>query len=153
MLLVVNNSYANDEPVIFDNIEHEKRYQTLIEEIRCLVCQNQSLADSNADLAQDLRKEVIDMIISGKQDKQILDFLVERYGDFVLYRPPLKENTWLLWFGPFILLCLALIIAIIVIKKQSNTDYIDPDIDQFQKQRLSQLLDEESNTGKDEDDK
>jgi cytochrome c-type biogenesis protein CcmH len=151
--LIVNNVCAYDEPVKFNNIEHEERYQALIEEIRCLVCQNQSLADSNADLAQDLRKEVYDMIVAGKQDEQIITFLVERYGDFVMYRPPLKENTWLLWFGPFLLLSLALIIAIIVIRKQSSSDYTEPDMDDNQKQRLAELLNEEpgKNKGKDKE--
>ncbi len=80
------------------------RLKQLDEELRCLVCQNQSLADSNAPLAQDLRREVRSLAAAGKSDAEIKDFLVARYGDFVLYKPPVKGITWLLWFGPFILL-------------------------------------------------
>ena len=147
-VLFSSHAYTSDEPIEFKNPQHEQRYQTLIEEVRCLVCQNQSLADSNADLAQDLRKEIYDMIVSEKEDDQILQFLVERYGDFVLYRPPLKENTWLLWFGPFLFLFIGLIAAIIVIKKQSASNKTDIEIDEEQKQRLAELLDEESNGDK-----
>ena len=119
-LLLSNFTYANDEPVIFENRNLEERYYFLIEEIRCLVCQNQSLADSNAPLAQDLRNEIFKMIQENKSNIEIMDFLVERYGDFVLYRPPLKKNTWLLWFGPFLFLIIGFFVAVFVIKKQSE---------------------------------
>ncbi|MEO6566806.1 MAG: cytochrome c-type biogenesis protein [Casimicrobiaceae bacterium] len=82
----------------------DARLKKLDEELRCLVCQNQSLADSNAPLAQDLRREVRSLADAGKSDAQIKEFLVARYGDFVLYKPPVKGTTWLLWFGPFLLL-------------------------------------------------
>ena|SRR5690606_38742462 len=82
----------------------EDRYKTLAEELRCLVCQNQSLADSHADLAGDLRDEVREQMAKGQSDDEIKAFLVARYGDFVLFRPPLKETTWPLWAGPFGLL-------------------------------------------------
>jgi cytochrome c-type biogenesis protein CcmH len=82
----------------------EQRLKTLEEELRCLVCQNQSLADSNAPLAEDLRREVRALATAGKNDQEIREFLVARYGDFVLYKPPVKTTTWLLWFGPFALL-------------------------------------------------
>jgi len=82
----------------------DARLKKLDEELRCLVCQNQSLADSNAPLAQDLRREVRSLADAGKSDAQIKEFLVARYGDFVLYKPPVKGSTWLLWFGPFLLL-------------------------------------------------
>ena len=118
--LLSNFAYANDEPVIFENKNLEERYYFLIEEIRCLVCQNQSLADSNAPLAQDLRNEIFKMIQANKSNIEIMEFLVERYGDFVLYRPPLKKNTWLLWFGPFLFLVIGFFVAVFVIKKQSK---------------------------------
>jgi cytochrome c-type biogenesis protein CcmH len=86
----------------------EKRLQGLSEELRCLVCQNQTIADSNAELAQDLRREIRGMIKDGKSDKEIIDFMVPRYGDFVLYRPPVKGITLLLWGGPVALLLLGL---------------------------------------------
>ena len=85
-----------------------KRLQGLYEELRCLVCQNQNIADSNAELAQDLRREIRGMIQAGKSDKEIIDFMVTRYGDFVLYRPPVKGITLLLWGGPIALLLLGL---------------------------------------------
>ncbi len=81
-----------------------ERLKHLSEELRCLVCQNQTLADSNADLAVDLRRQVETMIIGGRSDNEIRDYMVARYGDFVLYKPPVQRNTWLLWFGPFALL-------------------------------------------------
>jgi cytochrome c-type biogenesis protein CcmH len=82
----------------------DMRLKKLEEELRCLVCQNQSLADSNAPLAADLRREVRELAVSGKSDTEIKQYLVARYGDFVLYDPPVKRITWLLWFGPFVLL-------------------------------------------------
>ena len=82
----------------------EKRVMALAEELRCLVCQNQTLAESNAPLAEDLRNQLRERMREGKSDKEVVDFLVERYGDFVLYRPPLKATTILLWFGPLLLL-------------------------------------------------
>ena len=88
----------------------EKRLQKLSEELRCLVCQNQTIADSNAELAQDLRREVRTMIKDGKTDKEIVDFMVVRYGDFVLYRPPVKGITLLLWGGPVALLLIGLFV-------------------------------------------
>jgi cytochrome c-type biogenesis protein CcmH len=95
-----------DDPVA------NKRAVQLAERLRCLVCQNQSLADSNAELAVDLRRQIREQIAQGKGDAQIIDFMVERYGDFVLYRPPLKASTWLLWFGPPSLLLTGLVMLI-----------------------------------------
>ncbi|HRO57655.1 MAG TPA: cytochrome c-type biogenesis protein CcmH [Burkholderiaceae bacterium] len=80
------------------------RYNALAEELRCLVCQNQTLADSDASLAVDLRRQLESMVVEGRSDDEIKSYLVDRYGEFVLYRPPVQSNTWLLWFGPFVLL-------------------------------------------------
>ncbi|QXP89861.1 cytochrome c-type biogenesis protein [Methylococcus capsulatus] len=88
----------------FDDPAKEERYETLIKDLRCLVCQNQSLAESDAELAKDLRTEVYNIIQSGKSSEEAVRFLTERYGDFVLYRPPFKRITLLLWLGPFLLL-------------------------------------------------
>ncbi len=94
----------------FPSPELEQRYDHLLEELRCLVCQNQSLAESEADLAEDLRDEIYRMILAGKSDEEIIRFLTERYGDFILYRPPLKATTLLLWLGPFLGLGLGMLI-------------------------------------------
>src|SRR5213595_4054656 len=85
------------------DIEFEGRLKRLEAELRCLVCQNQTLADSNAPLAEDLRNQLREKMRQGKSDAEVVDFLVQRYGDFVLYRPPLKATTVLLWFGPLLL--------------------------------------------------
>jgi len=82
----------------------EQRMRALTEQLRCLVCQNETLADSHADLAEDLRKEIREQMKAGKSDREIIAFLTQRYGDFVLYKPPVKATTYLLWFGPFVLL-------------------------------------------------
>jgi len=96
-------SVLAQEPMVFENQQQQDRFNRLTEELRCLVCQNQNLADSDAPLAHDLRREVHEMLISGKSNEQIKQFLVERYGDFVLYRPPVQKNTYLLWLGPLLL--------------------------------------------------
>ena len=90
--------------------ELEKRLQELSKELRCLVCQNETLADSRAGLAEDLRKEIREQMKAGKSDKEIITFLTARYGDFVLYRPRVTPVTYLLWFGPFVLLAVGLVV-------------------------------------------
>lgn len=97
----------------------EARMVAISEELRCLVCQNESLAASRAELAEDLRREVRKLIRDGKSDPEIRDYLVARYGDFVLYRPPVKPTTWLLWFGPFVLLAGALVGLIAYLRRRS----------------------------------
>lgn len=92
------------QPLTFDSDSQEVRYNALVAELRCLVCQNQNLADSDAELAQDLRREVLELMQSGKSDEEIKTFLVDRYGEFVLYRPRLEKATYLLWLGPAVLL-------------------------------------------------
>jgi cytochrome c-type biogenesis protein CcmH len=92
------------EPLQFENERQKQRFEELTAELRCLVCQNQSLADSDAPLAHDLREEVLGMMLAGQSDDEIRRFLVERYGDFVLYRPPVKANTLVLWLAPGLLL-------------------------------------------------
>ena len=108
------------EAFTFDTKAEEQHFKDLIEELRCLVCQNQSLADSDAELAHDLRAEVYDMIQAGKNDEEIITFLVARYGDFVLYNPPVKPSTWLIWFGPFVLLLIAAILLLRSIRRQQQ---------------------------------
>ena len=97
-LMVAKEAQPNEDPKI------EQRMKALTEQLRCLVCQNETLADSRADLAEDLRRQIREQMKAGKSDQEILGFLTQRYGDFVLYNPPVKATTYLLWFGPFILL-------------------------------------------------
>ncbi len=130
--------YAADEPLQFEDPERQEQYQHLLQELRCLVCQNQTLADSHADLAQDLRNEVYRMVEAGKTNTDIIDFLVSRYGDFVLYRPPVKWTTVLLWFGPFALLLVALFSMCRFIRSRRAGDVIISSSDRAQ---LSRLLD------------
>ncbi len=104
--------YAAIEAYQFDTPEMEADYNQLIYELRCLVCQNQNLADSDADLAKDLRRETYEMLQQGKSQQQVIDFMVARYGDFVLYRPQFKTSTYLLWLGPFLLLVVVLVIVV-----------------------------------------
>lgn len=98
--------------------ENEQRVRQLEEKLRCLVCQNQSLADSNAELAGDLRRQVREQVAAGRSDEQIVDYLVQRYGDFVLYEPPFKPTTALLWIGPFVLLAAAVLVLLATLRRR-----------------------------------
>lgn len=100
---------GREAPLMAQDPKLEARLIDLSQELRCMVCQNESLASSHAELAEDLRNEVRELIRSGKSDQEVKDFLVARYGDFVLYRPEVKPLTWVLWFGPFLLLVIAAI--------------------------------------------
>jgi cytochrome c-type biogenesis protein CcmH len=111
-------SGAADIPFEFADGAQEERYKALLAELRCLVCQNQSLADSNADLAQDLRAEVYRMVKAGNNNEAIIAFLVARYGDFVLYRPPMKSTTYLLWFGPALLLVVGALVLVRYVRRR-----------------------------------
>jgi cytochrome c-type biogenesis protein CcmH len=95
---------SDPAPLRFDNAAQEQRFHALVTELRCVMCQNQSLADSNAQIAHDLRREVLVLMRQGKSDAEIRDYLVARYGEFVLYKPRIEGKTWLLWFGPAVLL-------------------------------------------------
>ena len=108
------------DPLVFDDPSMEERYNDLTLELRCLVCQNQNLADSDAPLAQDLRKEIYDMMMAGQDDGQIKTFMVERYGDFVLYRPAMSGNTLLLWLMPGILLGVGAIAVFFTVRNRNR---------------------------------
>ena len=117
------------EPMVFESQQQEDRFNQLTQELRCLVCQNQNLADSDAQLAHDLRAEVHEMLIAGKTDDEIKQFMVERYGDFVLYRPPVQENTYLLWLAPLGLLLIGALVLRVNIKKRAALLESTPDED------------------------
>jgi len=121
-------SFANEATDLAEDPVVEQRLISIAEELRCLVCQNESLAGSRADLANDLRREVRTLIKSGKSDTEIKAFLVSRYGDFVLYKPPVKPTTWLLWFGPVLLLLGAVWLLISTIRntqKNAGNEVLD----------------------------
>lgn len=107
-------------PPQFSDRAEAKRFHALTEELRCVKCQNQSLADSNAQIAQDLRQEVLDLMRQGKTDAEVKQYLVARYGEFVLYRPRVEPTTWLLWFGPAVLLLVGGFVVAGIVRKRSG---------------------------------
>ena len=129
LLIVVTFSLsavaAPIETFKFDSPETEKVFHKLSEELRCLVCQNQNIAESNADLAKDLRLEIYTMLSDGKSEDEIVDFMVQRYGDYVLYRPPFRPMTWLLWFGPAIVFAFGLVYVVRFMKSQSSKKQVE----------------------------
>jgi len=130
------------EPMAADP-ELEKRVNVIASELRCLVCQNQTIADSSAGLAVDLKNQVREMVKAGQSEKEIVDYMVTRYGDFVLYRPPVKTTTYLLWAGPFLLLFIGLTVLMINLRKRSALVADDAPLSPEESTRLQALLDNE----------
>ncbi len=112
------------DPLPFQSHAQEVRFQNLTKQLRCLVCQNENLADSNAELARDLRLEVFKLMQQGKTDTQIKQYLVARYSNFVLYDPPLQPGTWLLWFGPAVLLLVGAGVVLVAVRKRRRGDAV-----------------------------
>ncbi|MCB1773376.1 MAG: cytochrome c-type biogenesis protein CcmH [Gammaproteobacteria bacterium] len=141
-LLASGPGLARVEVKQFDSPEQEERYDKLVTELRCLVCQNQNLADSNAELAVDMRRKTYEMVKQNKSEKEIADFMVARYGEFVLYRPPLNSSTLLLWGGPFIILLIGVTLLLRTIRKRRTvqTDAIN----ETDRQAAAALLDSDS---------
>ena len=135
----INIASAKDAAPLADDPVTEQRLIAISEEMRCLVCQNESLAGSRSDLANDLRREIRVLIVEGKTDEQIRNFMVERYGDFVLYRPPVKPITWLLWIGPFIIL-LAGIIGLMIYLRRRNQSVPSTTLSAEDNRRIDALL-------------
>lgn len=144
ILLIPSLAAAEEARPLADNPLVEARLKTLAVELRCLVCQNQTLADSNAPLAEDLRREVREMIAKDMSDKEIIDFLVQRYGDFVLYRPPWKASTTLLWLGPFLLL-IAGATGLVFALRRRQKKLADVTLSEEEHNRVTQLLSEGTN--------
>jgi cytochrome c-type biogenesis protein CcmH len=144
ILLIPSLVAAEEARPLADNPQVEARLKTLAVELRCLVCQNQTLADSNAPLAEDLRREVREMITKGMSDREIIDFLVQRYGDFVLYRPPWKATTTLLWLGPFLLL-IAGATALVLALRRRQKKLTNVTLSEAEHNRVAQLLSEGAN--------
>lgn len=132
--LILSSAIAKEAKPIAPDLAIEKRLVALSEDLRCLVCQNESLAGSQADLAKDLRREIREQLKQGKSDREVIEFLVQRYGDFVLYRPPLKSTTLLLWFGPLILLMVGGSALLISVKRRHR--FKDPEIPLSQEQEV-----------------
>jgi len=135
-LLFTPSLQAAIESYEFESTQMEADYYRLVRELRCLVCQNQNLAGSNADLAKDLRRQTYELLAQGKTPDQVAQYMVDRYGDFVLYRPRLKRDTLLLWFGPFVMLVLVLWLVIRAMRKKQNL--VPPNADALERAR--QLL-------------
>jgi cytochrome c-type biogenesis protein CcmH len=141
-LLFAGAAMAKEAAPMAADLQVEKRMVAISDELRCLVCQNESLSGSHAELAQDLRREIRKMIVEGKTDKEILDFMEARYGDFVLYRPPVKPTTWLLWGGPFLLLAGGIAALIAFLRRRARESATPPVLSDEERRRAAALLDQ-----------
>lgn len=140
-LTLTQASFAADAPSAAADPVLEKRVMAISEELRCLVCQNQTIADSNAELAVDLKNQVRDMLKQGKSEQDIKQYMVQRYGDFVLYRPPVQNNTWFLWVGPFVLLLAGLGFLLFKLKQRGRqVAAADQALDDAARKRAEGLL-------------
>jgi cytochrome c-type biogenesis protein CcmH len=139
ILCVSGTAWAGEARPLTDDPVAEARLKHLAVELRCLVCQNQTLADSSAPLAEDLRREVREMIAKNMSDPEIIEFLVSRYGDFVLYRPPLKATTTLLWVGPFALMAIGATALVVTLRRRSRT-VVEVSVTDEEHRRVEQLL-------------
>lgn len=140
-LLLANPLWADEARPVGDDPQIEQRMVKLAEDLRCLVCQNESLAGSHAELAEDLRREIREQMKAGKNDKEVIDYLTTRYGDFVLYRPPFKPVTYLLWLGPLLFLGIGGMIWYITLKKRRALADT-PALDEKQLAAAAQLLED-----------
>jgi cytochrome c-type biogenesis protein CcmH len=141
------SSWAGEATPTGPNVHVEQRMTAIAAELRCLVCQNESIAGSRADLAVDLRRQIREQIVAGKSDQEIMTYMVDRYGDFVRYRPPLKGSTLLLWFGPALLLAAGLVALALHLRRRSGKVDKAPLSDEDSK-RAEALLRQNSDTGK-----
>ncbi len=138
-------AWAAIEAYEFDTQQQEEDFKDLTFELRCLVCQNQNIADSNAELAQDLRSEIHKMLRGGADKNEVVDFMVERYGDFVLYRPPVNTSTALLWYGPFIIGIIGIFLLIRFIRSRAVKPAVPTELSAEERERLASLLEDEGN--------
>lgn len=139
-LLVCLNTVAGPiDTYEFDNQQTRERYQTLVKELRCPKCQNQNLADSNSQIAIDLRAKVYEMINDNKTDEQIVDFMVLRYGDFVLYNPKVSKQTYILWFGPLVAFIIGIFILFFMLRKKKSL-VTQPTLSAEEQNKLQQIL-------------
>ncbi len=141
MLLVPLQAFASIEAYRFDDPDKEARYRVLIAELRCLVCQNQNLADSNAELAQDLRRQTYEMVQNGSSNEEVITYMVQRYGDFVLYRPPFRTSTALLWVGPFLIFVVGVGFLLLFIRRRNKQPVVQ--LSSEEHARAQSLLDKD----------
>lgn len=129
LVCVSSVAFATIDAYEFENYEDEQRFRVVVEELRCPKCQNQNIADSNAGLAKDIKDRAYKLINEGKSNQEITDYMVERYGDFITYRPPIKPATWFLWFGPFALTLMVVLILLVrkLKARPAETANLDPD--------------------------
>ena len=137
------SAIAKDAQPLAEDPKLEERVMAVSRELRCLVCQNETLADSRADLAVDLRNEIREQMKAGKSDKEVIDFVTARYGQFVLYRPPIMPTTYLLWFGPFILLLGALVFLFRYVRRRREL-IVEVPLTPGERRRAGDLLQSES---------
>ncbi len=147
LLLLATPAWAVEPDEILDDPVLEQRARTLSQEIRCVVCQNESIDSSNADIARELRILVRERLVAGDSDPQVLDYLVARYGDFVLMRPPVKPATYLLWFGPLVVLLLGLFGVVLYFRRQRVQPPPAAALSAEEAARLSRLLDQPADEG------
>lgn len=144
ILLLIATSFVESrttDTYVFEDEVTEIRYKALVKELRCPKCQNQNLADSNSPIAADLRREVYQLLQQGKADLEIVDFMVKRYGEFVLYRPKVSSITYILWFGPAFLLVIGVMIVIYILRKKPAKK-ASATLSQEQKSKLAQILED-----------
>lgn len=147
-LLLAMPAFAVEPSEMLDDPVLEQRARALSAEIRCVVCQNESIDSSNAEIAHELRVLVRERLVAGDSDRQVLDYLVARYGDFVLLRPPVKPSTWLLWFGPFAILLIGAVAVFVYFRRQRAAAAAPPPaLSRDEEARLARLLDAEAAEG------
>mgnify|MGYP005814061139 CR=1 FL=1 len=156
IIIVLNISVASSNIQVykFDDPKKEQRFNLLVQELRCPKCQNNNLADSNSELAVDLKQIVYEKVLSGETNQEITDYLKARYGDFISYRPPLNPSTWFIWFGPFVFLAIGGLFVFrfiasrkISVRSSANENIVEVDVSNMSKSLLSQWA-EEADTGR-----
>lgn len=140
LMIVSSSAFSVVELKEFSSDQQRERFHVLVNELRCPKCQNQNLADSNSPIASDLRTEIFRMLQEGKSDQEIVDFLVDRYGDFVLYRPPVKKTTLMLWLVPGLLLLIGVVVIFLVKRRQGRPVQSNPGLASDEQEQLNALL-------------
>ena len=140
LLITQPNIYAQVDTFEFDNDEQQGRFRQLSNELRCPMCQNTNLSGSTGGVAEDLRREIHRMILEGMSNEEIEQFMFERYGDFIFYRPRLRAETILLWFGPLLFLIIGGFIAYCIFRRANSVDRVTVDLDEEQEAKLNELV-------------